>query len=127
MIAASNWTVVSTDPAAGATLPAGGTVTVNVTKPTAAPTAVEQTATSAGLTGTYAQAACDTYGKTQFPYGFKAAWIAGKLADRIENDQWFFKVTAKVTNEYGAQRAATIECTISGTNDAPEVVSFLAY
>jgi Uncharacterized protein conserved in bacteria len=120
VIAASNWTVVSTVPAAGVTLPAGQSVTVNVTKPAATPTVVEQEATSAGLTGTYAQAACDTYGKSQFPYGFKAAWIAGKLADRVENDQWFFKVTAKVKNEYGAQRETTIECTIAGSNESPE-------
>lgn len=127
VIAASNWTVVSSDPAAGASVTAGVTVTLNVTKPAATQTAPQQEATSAGLTGTYAQAACDTYGKAQFPYGFKAAWITGRIADRIENDQWFLKVTAKVKNEFNAQPEVTVECTVAGTNPAPEVVSFLAY
>jgi PASTA domain len=125
---ASNWTVDSQDPAAGTAVKEGATITLNVSKPAAAEVpAAPVPATTAGLTGTYAQAACDQYGEQQFPYGFKGHWVLGKLAEEIQNDQWFFKIEATVTNEFDADRDYNVECFVSGTNDAPIVTAFNAY
>jgi PASTA domain len=125
---ASNWSVDSQAPAAGAELEAGATVMLTVSKPAAVEVpAAAVLATSTGLTGTYAQAACDWYGEQQFPYGFKGHWILGKLAEEIQNDQWFFKIEATVTNEYKAKRDYNVECFVTGTNDAPVVTTFNAY
>lgn len=73
--------------------------------------------------------ACDQHGDQQFPYGYKAHWILGSLANELdtENDEWYFKFTADVTNEYNATRETTIECHVTGSNEAPQIVSFLVY
>jgi hypothetical protein len=132
----SNWTVNMQIPAAGAEVEPGGIVTLGVIKPEstaasappAAPAAPDPAlATSTGLTATYAQAACTQYGDQQFPFGFKGHWIMGKLAEEIQNDQWFFKVEATVTNEFNAEREYNVECFVAGTNDAPTVATFNAY
>jgi hypothetical protein len=125
---ASNWTVDSQDPAAGTAVKAGATITLNVSKPAAAEVpAAPVLATTGGLTGTYAQAACDQYGEQQFPYGFKGHWVLGKLAEEIQNDQWFFKIEATVTNGFAADRDYNVECFVAGTKDAPVVTAFNAY
>ena len=84
-------------------------------------------ATTSGLTGTYAQSACDQYGNGQFPYGWDPHFITGLLADGPQGDHWYQKFEADVTNQYGAKRSVDVECTVTGTNDAPTVSDFLAY
>lgn len=83
--------------------------------------------TSTGLGGTAAQAACDYHAQQEFPYGVDAHWVLGKIAERIEDDTFFFKVEAEVTNSYNATQSVNIECRVSGTNDNPRVVEFIAY
>ncbi len=87
----------------------------------------EPTETSKGLTGTYAQAACVTTGKKLYPYGFKAHTIVGVISDRVLNDQWFYKAEVTIENEYGNKLKTVFECTVDGTNDWPEIVSFYVY
>lgn len=88
----------------------------------------ERGATDAGLTGTYAQAACDMYAQREFPYGVKVHWIVGKLAEEVRTDEIFMKVEATVTNQYGAKmKGVNLECYVSGTNDNPKVTDFLYY
>ncbi|WP_022886341.1 PASTA domain-containing protein [Glaciibacter superstes] len=124
----SNWTVDGQDPAAGTKAEAGVTVTLSVSKPeVVAEPVAPALATSTGLTATFAQAACDQSGEQAFPYGFKGHWIVGSLAEEIQDDQWFMKVEATVTNEANAEREYNVECFVSGTNEAPVVTAFNAY
>jgi len=143
VLALSNWQIESHQPAAGASVAKGETVTFNVSKPgaaeakasaeaAAAKAAAEKaktpTETSLGLDSSTASVACDHVGEDQFRYGFKAHWLLGSIAKRIEDDQWFLKATADVTNEYGAKaKGLTIECRVGGTEDAPVVTEFNAY
>lgn len=83
--------------------------------------------TSAGLTATSAQAACNRQGRIEFPYGFNGHWILGKLAEEILDDRWFFKLEATVENEFGAKRKVNVECFVGGTDALPAVERFLAY
>lgn len=146
----ANWDIESHGPAAGAAVAEGATVSFNVSKPGAAEAkaskdaakvaadakaseeaakkALEPTETSTGLEALYAQSACETYAKDTFPFGVKMHWVVGKLAERIENDQWFLKVEATVTNAYGAkEKGVNVECFVGGTNDKPVVNEFNAY
>jgi hypothetical protein len=85
-------------------------------------------ATSGGLTATTAQVACDNYANQQFPYGYRPHWIVGVLAEEIQNDRWFLKVEADITDEYGAKaKGVNVECFVSGTAGAPVVDEFNAY
>ena len=132
-----NWVIESHKPAAGVSVAEGTTVTFKVSKPGAAEDkakrekAAKETGpseTTQGLTGTYAQAACDMYAEQEYPYGFKAHWITGKLAERVEGDRYFLKVEADITNAFGAEaKGMNMECFVSGTNDAPDVVEFNVY
>jgi hypothetical protein len=40
----------------------------------------------------------------------------GRRATRIENDKWFLKVEADVTNAYNAEAAVNVECVVGGTD-----------
>ncbi|MFC9353253.1 NINE protein [Arthrobacter sp. NPDC057013] len=142
VILPKNWTIDSYTPAAGTEVRAGDKVTFQVHKPqkvstpaaapasptlAADPTAEAPEATSTGLQAVSAQVACDMYGKNEFRYGFKPHWIVGRLATRIENDKWFLKVEADVTNAYNAEAAVNVECVVAGTDDLPLVESFISY
>lgn len=83
--------------------------------------------TSTGLGGTAAQAACDYHAQQEFPYGVDAHWVLGKLVERIEEDTFFFKVEADVTNSYNATQYVNIECRVTGSDDNPRVVEFIYY
>lgn len=137
----SNWTVVNHVPSAGVSVTKGEIINLTVTKKVAAvddaklPDAKEvekapvapEPVTSTGLTVAYAIGACNERGDREFPYGFKPHWVLGLLADRIQNDQWFLKVEADITNAYKAKLSMNVECYVTGTNEAPAVVDFLAY
>ena len=138
---ASNWTVMSQDPAAGSKAEDGALVTLVVGKPAAEETEPEPEeevvpapapapvveATSMGLTGSTAQDTCDLAGEIQFPYGYDPHWFVGLITAEIVNDQWFFKVETSVTNEYDAERDVVIECTVSGSEDVPALASYIFY
>lgn len=123
--APGNWTVDGVEPTPGTMVESGSTVLLTVSKPSREPTPEE--ATSSGLTGTYAQAACDRRIESEFPYGARAHWIVGKLGESITDDRWWFKVETTVENEYGNKLELNVECYVSGTNDAPYVDELLYY
>lgn len=130
VVVESAWEVCRQEPEAGQT---AGSVTVFVERDcdgggdSDEPIDDGEQATSAGLTATPAQAACDARGESEFPYGFDGHWVLGKLAERLEGDRWFFKVEATVTNEFNAERRINVECFVGGTKDAPVVEKFNAY
>lgn len=140
----STLTVLSQDPAAGADLePYSGTpikLTVPATAtptPTPAETETPESepaetgqATTGGLKddGT-GWTACDQRGEQEFPYGFDAHWVLGLIASEYlpDSDEWYYKVEADVTNEYGAEQTVNVECYVTGTEDAPVVNDFICY
>ncbi|WP_426517518.1 hypothetical protein ACPPVQ_00505 [Diaminobutyricibacter sp. McL0618] len=79
--------------------------------------------TSQGLTASSGQRACDDTAKKQFPDGYNPAWVLGKTDESIQNDQWYFSYTAKVS-QGGATSEVVIECRVSGTDTEPQVTSF---
>ena len=95
--------------------------------PSAAAPAVAPGATTTGLTGTYAQSACDQYGQQQFPCGWNPHWITGRLADEAQGETYYLKYTATVTNASNAKQDINFECYVTGTNDNPTVSNFVAY
>lgn len=116
------------DAAAAAVKPAPAKAAPKPAPAPAKPAPKPADATSQGLTETYAISACSQYADQVFPYGVKLHWIVGLLAHKIQDDQWFLKVNADVTNGYGAkQKGVNVECFVSGTNNAPDVVDFNAY
>jgi hypothetical protein len=142
VILPKNWTIDSYTPAAGAAVRTGDKVTFQVHKPqkvstpaaapasstpAADPTAEAEKTTSTGLQAVSAEIACDMYGENEFRYGYKPHWLVGRLATRIENDKWFLKVEADVTNAYNAEAAVNVECVVGGTDDLPVVESFISY
>lgn len=76
-----------------------------------------------------AQEAVNRYAQSQFPYGFKAHWIMGLIADdAVDENTWFFKVSCDVTNMYGTkQRDLVCEAYVTGTDENPVVTSFNVY
>lgn len=127
----ANWTVDSQAPAGTAT--EGATIVLKVSKPdetTTEPASDEPTATSGGIDSAYAMAVCEKYADGQFPFGVDFHWITGLLADELDadRDEWFLKVEADVTNQYGAvQSGVNIECYVGGTPEAATVTEFNAY
>lgn len=161
VLSPKNWVIETHEPAAGAIVDKGGTVTFKVSKPGAAEAkeeadkasaaakaedekaataakadaekaateaAAKPTATSTGLEVSEARTACEAYAKEQFPFGVKMHWIVGRLAEEIQEDQWFLKVEATVTNVYGAkEKGVNVECLVAGTKDFGIVSAFNAY
>lgn len=84
----------------------------------------------AKLSKNSAIAACELYGKDQYPAGFKMHSIFGVLQEITPKDDntWFYKVRVDVTNELGVKlKNRTLECSISGTTSSPDVVQFDVY
>jgi hypothetical protein len=136
--------VLSQDPAAGSdlkpysgtpiklTVPAAATPTPTPTEtetPESEPADTEQ-ATTGGLKddGT-GWTACDQRGEQEFPYGFDAHWVLGLITNEYlpDSDEWYYKVEADVTNEYGAEQTVNVECYVTGTEEAPVVNDFIYY
>lgn len=69
------------------------------------------------------------YGEKQFPYGFKVKQVTGTLAETaIDEDTWFIKAKCEIKNSNGVwDKNAVCEAEITGTNDAPRVISFNVY
>ncbi|MDO8950928.1 MAG: hypothetical protein Q8S43_04735 [Actinomycetota bacterium] len=74
-----------------------------------------------------ARTAFEGFGKSEYPYGFKCAWSLGLINEEQRSDgSWFFKVDAKITNQYGTARSAVAEGVVSGTTASPTVRDFYA-
>ncbi|MBS3183466.1 PASTA domain-containing protein [Leucobacter manosquensis] len=126
VFAPGNWQVMSTSPAIGKKVDLGSKVIVKVEKKKYTPPPVETT--SGGVDAIDAWLACTYYAETQFPYGVKVHSLAGRLAERLENDEWFLKAEITPKNEYGTKVSGMVmECTVAGTQASPQVTSFLAY
>lgn len=122
----TGWEVCDQSPKAGSTA-SKVKVFVERSCTDGTPSTDDAKTTSAGLTATSAQAACNRRGMTEFPYGFDGHWILGKLAEEILDDRWFLKLEATVVNEFGAEREMNVECFVGGTDASPAVERFLAY
>lgn len=117
-----NWTVTAQKPAAGGT---DELVTLTAKKAEKKPAAGE--ATKQGLTQAKAIAACTRAADAEYKYGVKLHWITGSTYE-LQSDGWFFKVSADITNAFGAKaKGMTLECKVSGTDAAPEVTELMAY
>jgi Domain of unknown function (DUF4177) len=116
------------EPVEATTAPSAATTEpVEVTTAPTEATTQAADVTASGLEWSTASIACDHYAEAASPYGYDPHWIMGVIAKRIEGDAWFLKVTADVTNEYGTEREAVVECTVSGTEDSPSVDYFDLY
>lgn len=74
-----------------------------------------------------ARTAFEKYGKSEFPYGFECAWTLGLINEEQRSDgSWFFKVDAKITNQYGATKSSVAEGVVSGATANPTVKDFYA-
>jgi hypothetical protein len=125
VIAGSNWTVDSTDPAADTQVAPGSTVTIRVHKTETAP--APPTANTQGLTQSTAMLTCESAGSSRYPYGFKPRWIVGNMNSSLTDDQWTFKTLVKIKNQYGVEAQQTMECNVGGSEASPAVTHFLIY
>ena len=70
------------------------------------------------LESIYAWQAAESYGKGQYPYGFKLHYFAKQYAQTAEDENtWFLKAGCTVTNAFGQKAELTCEARVSGTND----------
>lgn len=93
-------------------------------KPSSAPSPEPVTnATSGGMTAGMASVACENALKQAVPGDVKFHWFGGTLAETLENDAWFLKVefTPK-----GLDRMV-MECTVTGSESAPQILEFDVY
>jgi hypothetical protein len=144
---ASNWEVVSQLPDAGDDAADGDTITLSVSKPeaeveptpTPAPSAAPTTepapvappapaapAEPEALTRGMATTVCDRMGKENAPYGWDADFLLDGTALE-QNGGWFLKAGVDVTNAYDAEGRFTVECFVTGTEDAPNIEAFNVY
>lgn len=80
------------------------------------------------LSADIAQSTFEQYGKKAYPYGFKCHWWTKKIGEEHRADgSWFFKVGVTIKNMYGTKYDTTVEGTISGTDENPEVTHFYVY
>lgn len=78
-----------------------------------------------GLTAGYALTACDTRGKLENPYGYNPAHFLGATSTTVSDHSILAIYTAKVKNQYNAERKVTVTCNVQGTNEFPEVFGWL--
>lgn len=141
VIMASHWKVTKQSVKAGKDVKEGKKIKLTVklkkkydpyssqsSTPTASSTpTTDPDVTTAGLDSAHALTACDRYGDAQFPYGWKGHIFLGVIANENQGDHYFVKFEADVTNAYNAKAAATAECTVGGSNEAPTVTEFNVY
>lgn len=75
----------------------------------------------------HAVIALKDYGEQQYPFGFELHEFFGVLQQEAQADGWHISMTCDVTNAYGATAEMTCEAVVDGTNEAPEVTSFIVY
>ncbi len=138
VIMASHWKVTKQSVKVGEIVEAGDNITLTVklmkkyapttSSPVATPTKeAAPDVTSAGLDAGHAGTACDQYGAAMYPYGWQGHLILGRIASEAQGDHYFWKFEAEVTNAYNAKAAVTVDCTVGGSNDAPQVTGFNVY
>ena len=76
----------------------------------------------------HAWQAVESFGQSQYPYGFELHYIVSKLAQEASDENtWFLKATCDVTNELGEKQELTCESYVSGTTESPEIIDFIVY
>lgn len=82
-----------------------------------------------GIDAIDAKQACQEFADDTFIYGGKLHTILGVIAETPLTDegQWFIKVEATITNEYGTDMDAVVECYVSGDGGIAEVQDFIVY
>ena len=138
----SNWTVDSQSPKAGTMSGDGSTVVAKISKheaaeeseepeateepestPPPAPTIDPTNETPSGLSFGWAMTTCDQFGQDASPYG----WNADFLMDgthQVLGDTMFLQAGVSITNAYGTEGRFTVECSVSGSDEAPVIDSF---
>lgn len=90
--------------------------------------AAAKAALESKLDPAYAWEAVERYGSSLYPYGFKLHWVIGKLAEEPEDENtWYLKAEATVTNAFNADVKLNCEARVTGTTDNPQIVSFDVY
>lgn len=84
-------------------------------------------ALSEKLSSSNAWNAATAYGKQLYPYGFKVKSFDGFTEKAKDENTWFLKGTAEITNEYNAKMKIEFEAYVTGTNENPEVIEFNEY
>ncbi len=70
----------------------------------------------------------EDYGEMMYPNGFKLHYITGKLNQSASDENtWFLKAEATITNTSGDKRDVICEAYVTGTTASPEVVDFIIY
>ena len=70
----------------------------------------------------------EMYGKQMYPYGFSLHMMTGKLAETaVDENTWFLKYKASVTNEFGVKEDVTCEAKVKGPESNPSVYDFYVY
>ena len=63
----------------------------------------------------------------KFLYGGTVHWIADRITSENSDGTYVFKIGATVKNEYGTEFEATIEGTVGGTAENPEILDSILY
>lgn len=58
---------------------------------------------------TTARRAFENYGEYLYPYGIKYHWLGGSTSEYEGDGIWYFKVNVTTTNQYNAEKDATVE------------------
>ena len=80
-------------------------------------------ATSGGMTAGMAEVACENAAKQTIPGSIDFHWWGGSLAQTLENDAWFMKV--EITPK--GQARMVMECTVTGSESAPQLLNLDIY
>ena len=77
------------------------------------------------LSSSSALTAIKKYGENLYPYGFKLHSNLGLIELSVwDDDTWFIKCEATITNEFGTKSDTVCEGKVSGTSDNPKVKDF---
>lgn len=69
-----------------------------------------------------------TYGKRQYPGGFKVHYIVSKIAEYASDENtWFLKALCDVTINGVKYKGLNCEARVTGTTDNPQVIYFQVY
>ena len=63
----------------------------------------------------------------KFIYGGTVHWIMDTISSKNSDGTYFLKIGATVKNEYGTELEATIEGTVDGTAENPEILDSILY
>ena len=69
----------------------------------------------------------ESYGRLQYPYGFKRHPFSIIAEEPYDEDTWFLQAKVSITNMYGSSYDTVAECRITGTTKDPVIVFFKVY